>query len=105
MVLNSILQLSNQISNLYTSVDAADAAQEGLELTQDAYAKGAVDRVLLIDIQNNYFQAQLAKATAVYNYLLSLLQLERNIGYFFLLNSPEENEAFRQKFLTYLENR
>lgn len=101
----AVLQLTNQIANIELSKISEEAAREGLELTQEAYATGAVNWVQLIEAQDNYLNAQLANANAIYNYLLSSLQLERIMGYYFLLHSTEENEAFRQEFLTYLTTR
>ncbi len=101
----SLLNLINQISNIELAKVSESTAQESLELTQEAYASGASNRVQLIDAQNNYFQAQLANANAAYNFLLSAIQLERQIGYFFLLHTNEENNEFRQRFFTYLSSR
>ncbi len=101
----AVLQLTNQIANIELSKVSEAAAREGLELTQEAYATGAVNWVQLIEAQDNYLNAQLANANAIYNYLLSSLQLERFMGYYFLLHTPEENEAFRQEFLTFLTTR
>jgi len=63
-----------------------------------------VNIVQLIDAQNNYLRAQLARNNAVYNFLISSLQLQRNIGYYFLLNSKEKNNQFKQAFFEYLDN-
>lgn len=100
-----VLNVINQISNIDLSIVAEEAAKEALELTQTAYASGAVNIIQLIDAQNNFLNAQLASATAVYNFLINSLQLERYLGYYFLLNSEEENAKFSQRFLEYLNNR
>lgn len=101
----AVLQLTNQIANIELSKVSEEAAREGLELTQEAYATGAVNWVQLVEAQDNYLNAQLANANAIYNYLLSSLQLERFMGYYFLLHTAEENETFRQEFLTFLTTR
>lgn len=101
----AVLQLTNQIANIELSKVSEEAAREGLELTQESYATGAVNWVQLVEAQDNYLNAQLANANAIYNYLLSSLQLERFMGYYFLLHTAEENEAFRQEFLNFLTNR
>ena len=98
----AVLQLINQIANIELSKISEEAARESLELTQEAYERGAVNWVELIDSQDNYVSAQLANASAVYNYLLSALQLERYLGQYFLLNTKEQNKAFRQEFFNYL---
>jgi len=102
---NAVLQLVNQVTNIELSKVSVEAARESLDLTQESYAQGAVNRVQLIDEQDNYFQAQLANANAIYNYLLSVLQLERTLGMYFLLNTQEQNDDFNQRFNDYLQNR
>ncbi len=101
----AVLDLINKIANIEISKVSEAAAKESLELSQVSYSNGAVPIVQLLDAQNNYLSAQLSQVTAVYNYLSSSIQLERYIGYFFLLHSPEENRAFIQGFYDYLQNR
>ena len=93
--------LSNQIANIELSTVSEDAATESLALTEASYSNGAVSIVQLIDAQNNHLQAQLARANANYNYLLSSIIMERYIGYFFLLRSDEENQIFLQRFIEF----
>jgi outer membrane protein TolC len=102
---NAILELSNGIANIEISKISEEAAKESLELTQVSYSNGAVTIVQLLDAQNNYLSAQLSRITAVYNYLLSSIQLERYISYYFLMHTQEENQAFIQGFYDYLQNR
>lgn len=102
---NSVLNLVNQISNIELSKVSEETAKESLELTQASYSNGAVNVVQLLDAQNNYLNAQLSRTNAVYNYLINALQLERNLGYYFLLNSESENAKFRQRFLEFLNNK
>lgn len=102
---NAILNLINEITNIEISKVSEATARESLELTQVSYSNGAVNIVQLLDAQNNYLSAQLSQITAVYNYLLSSIQLERDISYYFLLHSPEENQAFIQAFYDYLQTR
>lgn len=98
---NGVLNLIAQISNIELSKVSETSAKEALEITQTAYTSGAVNIVQLIDAQNNYLNTQLAKSNATYNYLLTMLQLERYIGNYFLLNTPEERTAFTQRYLDY----
>ncbi len=102
---NSILNMINQISNIELSKISEETAEEVLELTQASYSSGAVNIIQLIDAQNNYLNAQLARTNAVYNYLINALQVERFLGYYFLLNTKEENDKFMQGFLEFLNNR
>ena len=98
---STVLELTNQIANIELSKVSESTAKEALDLTQTAYTSGAVNIVQLLDAQNNYLQAQLSRITATYNFLLSAMALERNIGYFFLMHTPEENQNFMQRFLAF----
>ncbi|MGX1930120.1 TolC family protein [Flagellimonas sp. 2504JD4-2] len=102
---NAVLNLINQVSNIQLSKISEETAEEALELTQASYSNGAVNIVQLLDAQNNYLNAQLARANATYNYLINSLQVERFLGYYFLLNSEEKNNEFRQRFFEYLNTR
>ncbi|WP_461445009.1 TolC family protein [Maribacter sp.] len=97
-----VLDLTNEIANIQISKIAEEAARESLDLTQNAYSQGAVPLIQLIDAQTNYLQSQIASANANYNYLLASMQLERAIGYFFLLNSEDKNQDFLQRARTFI---
>jgi len=103
-VRNTVLNIINQISNIELSKVSEASAREALDLTQNAYSSGAVNIVQLLDAQNNYLNAQLVRANATYNYLIGMLQLERAMGYYFILD-PNDNGNFRQRFLEYLNKR
>ena len=99
-----VLEILNQVANIETSKLAEEAAKESLELTQTSYSEGAVPVIQLIDAQTNYLQSQLARATANYSYFTASMQLERTIGYFFLLHTQEENDAFIQRAYQFILN-
>jgi len=101
----AVLDLINQIANIEISKISETAAGESLELTQVSYSNGAVNIVQLLDAQNNYLNSQQANITAVYSYLVSSIQLERFISYYFLMHTSEENQTFMQAFNEYLQNR
>lgn len=101
---SGVLSLTNQISNLELSKVSEQSARDSLELTQLSYKSGAVNIVQLIDAQNNFLEAQLARNNAVYNFLIESLRLQRNIGYYFLMNSKAQNDQFKQQFFDYLDN-
>jgi outer membrane protein len=98
-----VLDLTNQVSNISLSKISEQSAKETLGLTQLSYQAGEVNIVQLIDAQNNLFQTQLSRTNAIYNFIISSLQLERFMGYYFLLNSEEKNKQFRQEFFNYLK--
>lgn len=100
-----LLDMINQIANIEISKVSEEAARESLDLTQNAYAEGAVPLIQLIDAQTNYLQTQLASATANYNYLLTSMQLERAIGYFFLMNTEASNQDFIRRVNEFILSR
>ncbi len=100
-----LLDMTNQIANIEISKVSEETAKESLNLTQNAYAQGAVPLIQLIDAQTNYLQAQLARATANYDYLLTAMQLERAIGYFFLMHTEASNQDFIQRANQYILNK
>ena len=93
-----VLELVNQVANIALSEVSEEAAVEGLELTEAAYRNGAVNIVELLDAQTSLLQAQLARASATYNFLSISMALGRLIDHFFLLSTDEENEAFSRRF-------
>ncbi|WP_108840613.1 TolC family protein [Aquimarina sp. Aq78] len=100
-----LLDMINQIANIEISKVSEETARESLDLTQNAYAEGAVPLIQLIDAQTNYLQTQLASATANYNYLLTSMQLERAIGYFFLMNTEASNQDFIRRVNEFILSR
>jgi len=101
---NIVLNLINEISNIEFSKVSEETAKENLDLTQIAYANGAINIVQLLDAQDNFFKAQLSNINASYNYLLGSIQLERNIRYYFILHTKEDNQEFINRFIAFSEN-
>ncbi|MBX2821373.1 MAG: TolC family protein [Rhodothermaceae bacterium] len=97
-----VLDLVNQIASIELSAVSEESARESLDLIRTAYSSGSATLVQVLDAQNNLVQAQLARANASYNYLLTSLILERYIGYYFLLHTEEENTTFQDRFFDYM---
>lgn len=74
--------------------EAADAAQKTLELVTDAYSRGAVSILDLLDAQNAQLVAELSAENAVYEFIADLIQVERAIGWFYFLAPEGERTAF-----------
>ncbi len=97
-----VVDLTTEIANIQLSGVSETAAAEGLQLAQDAFASGAINVVELLDAQTNLFSAQLARASAQYNFLATSVALQRLVGHFSLLSSDEANAAYRQRFEAFL---
>jgi len=77
------------------SHEAARAAEQNLELVTDAYARGAVSIVELIDAQNSALVAGQAASNAEYDFLNDLMGLDRAMSRFdFLMDTAERNQWF-----------
>jgi outer membrane protein TolC len=73
------------------SREAADAAGRNLELVTDAYSQGVVSILELIDAQNAALVADQRAASAVYDFLIDYVEVERAAGFLTCLK-PEDGE-------------
>ena len=76
---------------------AADAALRNLDLVTDAYARGAVSIVTLLDAQQAALQAGLSAANGVYAFLLDLMSAERAVGEFSFFRTAEDRQSFVER--------
>ena len=73
------------------SRDAANAAQANLDVVRDAYSRGTVSILDLLDAQNAALVAELRAATGVHDFLLSLMEVERSAARFdFFLTAQDQ---------------
>jgi outer membrane protein len=73
------------------------AARRALEITTDAYSRGAVSILSLLDAQNGALRADQVAANALYDFWISYLSLQRAIGQFDVLMVPEERADFLER--------
>ncbi len=83
---------------------AAAAAGRNLELVTDAYARGAVSIIDLLDAQNAALLAELGAANAVYDFLIVLMEVERSAGRFDFFMTDADREAWLERLRRYLED-
>ncbi|MEM7608775.1 MAG: TolC family protein [Myxococcota bacterium] len=79
--------------------DAATAAGENLDLVRDAYRRGTVTIITLIDAQNQALLSNLSANNAVYDFMIDFLSVERASAAFGFRMSEDE----RNDFVTRLE--
>jgi outer membrane protein TolC len=77
--------------------DASEAANRNYELVSDAYSRGAADITAVIDAQSAAEQSGESAANAVHDFLLDLMRVERAMGEFGALRSPEDRQAFLER--------
>ena len=90
-------------AGIQQALDAAEAARKNLDLVTDAYSRGSVSIIDLLDAQNAHIVADQASANAVYNFLLDLIELQRAVGRFDALMSPEERDRFVTRLRDFME--
>ncbi|MGE0354254.1 MAG: TolC family protein [Gemmatimonadales bacterium] len=96
--IRSALQLASASwANITQAREAATAASKNLDLTTDAYGRGAVNIISLLDAQQAALEANEAAANAVYAFLIDLMKVQRAIGQFdFFLTDAEREAYFRR---------
>ncbi|MEO0324497.1 MAG: TolC family protein [Myxococcota bacterium] len=85
--------------------EAAEAAAANLELVTDAYRRGAVDVIRLIDAQNQALVSELAAANAVYDFLFDFAQVSRASGRFDFERDEAERDDFIERLGTFAGER
>ena len=102
------VRMTNLVSrrtNIHFAEVAAASAQKNFELVQDAYQKGQLAITQLVDAQRAALSARQAEAGAVYEYLVSYLQLENSIGGYTMFMTSEEREAFVGRLTAFFAKR
>ena len=97
-----ILDLRVKSANLRLTKEAAEAADKNFELVQDSYSEGAVSIVSLLDAQNAALAANQSAANSVYEYFISLLEVERGFGGFAVITPLKEQKAFFHRFQEFM---
>lgn len=93
----------------FASVDlsrqAADAAARNLELVADAYARGAVSILDLLDAQNSALNADLQAANSVYDFFVELMRAQRATSRFETLRTSADRDAWFERLQTFFRLR
>ena len=76
---------------------SAEAAAKSLIVVQDAYARGAVSILDLLDAQNAALVSEELAENAVFDFIIKLMSAERAAGKFYLQMSEEEAQNFLQR--------
>ncbi|KIH75675.1 Outer membrane protein TolC [Geoalkalibacter ferrihydriticus] len=87
---SALLSSRGTFAGIHLSRAAADAARNNLELVKDSYSRGVLSIVELLDAQSAMRVAELVAANAVYDFLHDFSEVERATGFFFFLESPQE---------------
>ena len=86
----------------YSQIDltakAADSSRKNFELVSDAYARGTVTVIELLDAQDTSVEAAAAAEASLYNFLITIMALQRAVGGYDYLLPAEERSALAARF-------
>lgn len=85
------------------SQEAAVAARRSRDIALDAYGRGAIDEVSLLDVQNTARVSEALAANSVYDFLVLLMDVHRAVGAFYFLRSPDDKAAFERRFIAFMD--
>ncbi|MGE5353387.1 MAG: TolC family protein, partial [Acidobacteriota bacterium] len=82
-----------------------DAAQKTLKIVTDAYSRGALSILNLMDAQASALRADQISVNAYYDLLIGYMQLQRAIGRYDLFLTPEERGEFTRGLVNFMESK
>lgn len=85
------------------SRDASDAAAKNLQLVSDAYERGVLSIIDLLDAQNLSLVSNQSAANAVFDFLSDLMRVQRASGQFVFLEEEETQQVWMDQLAAYLE--
>ena len=88
-------------SGIQLTREAAAAARKNLDVVTDSYSQGVVDVLDLLDAQNASLQAELASATALFQFFINLVDVERAVNWFEVERTPQEQAAWFTRLETF----
>jgi outer membrane protein TolC/ABC-type uncharacterized transport system substrate-binding protein len=92
---SSLLRARSAMTAIRLSQQAADAARSNLDVVRDAYSRGTVSILDLLDAQNAALVAELRAATGVYDFISDLMEVERAAARFdFFLTLKDQDDWF-----------
>jgi outer membrane protein len=85
--------------------EAASAARSNLDVVRDAYSRGTVSILDLLDAQNSALIAELRAATSVYDFVSDLMEVERAAARFDFFLTPQDQQDWFTRLETYMAER
>jgi outer membrane protein len=85
------------------SKDAATAARKNLDLITDAYTRGTLSILDLLDAQNAALVAEESATNAVYDFLIDVMNVERSIGRFDFFFGAKGVDDWLERLQTYID--
>ncbi len=103
LIRSTLFVVNSSYAGIRYTREASEAASNSLELVTDAYSRGAVDVLDLLDAQNAALNAELAAASALYNFFIDLLAVERSVNWFNFLRTPQEQQQWFERLESWFD--
>jgi len=100
-ILSSLYSVGASFAAIRELKISAEAAAKSLKVVQDAYSRGAVSILDLLDAQNVALVSEQLAENAVFDFTVDLMSAERAVGKFYLQLSEEEAENYLQRLEAY----
>ncbi len=100
-----VRQTGTRNAQIDLSREASEAAGKTLELVTDAYSRGALSILDLIDAQNAALAADRAAANAIYDFMVELFTAQRATNRLDFLISPDSQQKVLDQFEKYLKQK
>lgn len=82
--------------------EAASAAEKNFEIAQQSYQQGLISVIQLIDAQKANLQTEIAATNAIYQFINDFFAVERATGIYIFLLPPNEQNAFFERFTSFV---
>ena len=89
-------------ARIFLTREASEASLKNFDLVSDAYARGTVSYIELLDAQETSFQASAASSDSLYSFLITIMAVQRAVGRFDFLLSPSEKAAVADETRRYV---
>ncbi len=102
---SALHQAGASFAGIELAREAAQAAQENLELVRDSYSEGVVDIVRVLDAQTQALSAELDAANAVFVHLIDLMETQRAVGRFDYFRSADERDELIRRLEAFFQEK
>ena len=100
-IIQDVLAAINVTRASYPSItltrQAAETARKNLALVTDSYLHGIKTIIDLLDAQNQYLNAELDAANAVYNFLIDFMGVQRALGEFIIFMPEGQRQEWMKR--------
>jgi outer membrane protein TolC len=101
---STLYALGAAATSIQLSRQAADAAINNYAVVREAYARGVGNIIVLLDAQQSSVIAEERAATAQFDFLIELMNVERSIGRFYFFASQDDFEHFVQRLEAFFQS-